>query len=344
MVYLREIIKQNRETLLQFNNLESVAYLYIINSDKLFDSNFELSPEEQIALKGYKGEDCQENEIRRIISRSPIKGVNALSNIYKLSGLYLASKSLLKGELINRFKNASIKEKYFLSKIEPDLLNNFNKNLQIESEPISLIIKNIIDDEVISNSELDNAISDVIDSDIDIQILIILEDLEKKLLQTKYLNQDANNLVRNILNNFSNAIKKITQNRRKNHNEYEINDEYDVQDILYVILKSVFPNLKDEDPIQKSGGKGTRIDLILREEEILIEVKMIKTSDYTESKFIDELKIDIESYHGSPWIKTLFCFVYDPFNKTRDIANFTDLNGIREKSGKRFNVEVIVVK
>lgn len=342
MVYLREIIKNSKEKLLQFNNIESVAYLYVVNSNNLFEDNFDLSPEEQIAIKGYKNEICETDEIKQIVSKKPIKGVSALSNIFKLSGLYLASKSLLEDELLKRHNSGSIKEKYFLSKIEPSLLDNFNDEV-FGTDSISVIIKNIINTEDICNDVLDAAVRDIINKDIDIKTLIILEDLEKKLLQTKYLNQDANNLVKNVLNNFSNAIKKIIQNRRKNHNEYEIKDEYDVQDVLYVILKSVFPNLKDEDPIQKSGGKGTRIDLILREEEILIEVKMIKASDYTESKFIDELKIDIESYHGSPWIKTLFCFVYDPFNKTRDIANFTDLNGIREKDGKRFNVETIVV-
>ncbi len=343
MVYLREIIKYNKEKLLQFNNIEVVAYLYINNPEKLFDVDFDLSPEEQIALKGYKNETCEIDKIKQIISKKPIKGVSALSNIYKLSGLYLASKSLLKAELLKRYTNGSIEDKYFLSKIEPSLSGKLNNEV-FETDSISVIIKNIINTENTQNKVLDDALSDLINNDIDIKTLIILEDLEKKLLQTKYLNQDANELVRNVLNNFSNAIKKVTQNRRKGHDNYEINDEYDVQDVLYVILKAVFPNLKDEDPIQKIGGKGTRIDLILREEEILIEVKMIKTSDYTESKFIDELKIDIESYHGSPWIKTLFCFVYDPFNKTRDIANFTDLNGMREKNGKKFNVEVIVVK
>lgn len=341
MVYLREIIKNSREALLQFNNIETVAYLYVNNPDSLFENDFDLSPEEQTALKGYRGEESIE-EVKQIVARKPIKGVSALTNIYKLSGLYLASKPLLKTELKSKFHNGNIQEKYFLSKIEPDLFDEVKQGLS-KPDSISVIIEAILNIEAISNSELDNAIQDIVVGNIDIQTLIILEDLESKLLQTKYLNQGANDLLKNILCNFSNAVKKITQSRRKNHSEYEINDEYDVQDILYVILKSVFPNLKDEDPIQKSGGKGTRIDLILREEEILIEVKMIKKSDYTESKFIDELKIDIESYHGSPWIKTLFCFVYDPFNKTRDIANFTDLNGIREKDGKRFNVEVIVV-
>lgn len=266
-----------------------------------------------------------------------------IQNIYKLSGLYLASSSFLQTELRSKFDNGNIKEKYFLSKIEDSLLEEIAQEVN-KTDSISIIINSIINIDNISNTELDNAILEIVDDEIDAQTLIILEDLESKMLQTRYLNQDANDLVKRVFNNFSNAVKKITQNRRKNHNEFEIKDEYDVQDILYVILKSVFPNLKDEDPIQKSGGKGTRIDLILREEEILIEVKMIKASDYTESKFIDELKIDIESYHGSPWIKTLYCFVYDPFNKTRDIANFTDLNGFREKDGKRFNVEVIVVQ
>ncbi|MBK8279492.1 MAG: hypothetical protein IPK94_04830 [Saprospiraceae bacterium] len=119
-------------------------------------------------------------------------------------------------------------------------------------------------------------------------------------------------------------------------------DEYDVQDISYVILKSIFPNLREEDPIPKVGGKSTKIDLILREEKILIEVKMIKAKDSNETHFIEQLKADFESYHECKWLRKLFCFVYDPYKKTRDISNFNDLNGERTKGEHNFNVEVIV--
>ena len=90
------------------------------------------------------------------------------------------------------------------------------------------------------------------------------------------------------------------------------------------------------------GATSTKIDLIIREEKILVEVKMIKEKDSDEKKFIQELKIDFESYHECKWLNKLFCFVYDPYKKTKDLSNFFDLNGDRTKSNHNFNVELIV--
>jgi hypothetical protein len=80
----------------------------------------------------------------------------------------------------------------------------------------------------------------------------------------------------------------------------------------------------------------------LRDEKILIEVKMIKGKDSNEIHFIEQLKVDFESYHECKWLKKLFCFVYDPFKKTKDISNFHDLNGNRTKGEHSFNVELII--
>ncbi len=96
-------------------------------------------------------------------------------------------------------------------------------------------------------SDLDCALQSITSAtDIDVQTQILLEDIESTLLQTKYINKNADEVVRDVLNNFSNAIQKIINGRRLNHPDFKIEDEYDVQDILYVILKSVFPNLRDE--------------------------------------------------------------------------------------------------
>ena len=50
----------------------------------------------------------------------------------------------------------------------------------------------------------------------------------------KYNNVSSTELIKNIFNNFQDAIKHLTNNRRKNHTAFEINDEYDVQDLSYL--------------------------------------------------------------------------------------------------------------
>ena len=148
--------------------------------------------------------------------------------------------------------------------------------------------------------------------------------------------------VTQILNNFGNAVKKITQERRVSHPSFKIADEYDVQDLLYVILKSVYPKLIAEDPISKVGSKSTKIDLILREQGILIEVKIINVMGNSENKIIDDLKKDIESYHVCQWLKILICFVYDPQNLIKDNHNFKQLEAPRTKNEHTFDVKIVI--
>ncbi|TPG44148.1 hypothetical protein [Flavobacterium pectinovorum] len=345
MVYLREILKHNREKLIQYKNIELAAYWHIRSFEDLPNQTFELSPEEEIALVGYKKESAEISKVIALVSKPPIKGISATSNIYKFSGLYLCAKNQLREQMIEKYQQGDLKQKYFLSKIEPSLQVQLSKEvLGLHDNSLAVLINTVFDINTVKETELNIALqSATLGADIDVQLQILLEDIENALLQTKFVNKSADEMVRDVLNNFSNAIQKIISGRRLNHPNFIIEDEYDVQDILYVILKSLFPNLRDEDPISKVGGKSTKIDLILREEKILIEVKMIKVKDSNETHFIEQLKVDFESYHQCKWMRKLFCFVYDPYKKTRDISNFNDLNGERTKGENNFNVEVIVV-
>lgn len=343
MVYLKKIIEENRDKLIRYKNIELVAYFSIVSPDKLNGYDFDLSPDEEYAFKGYKKENVSIEYILPIMSKPPVKGMNAISNIYKFSGLYLTAKDELSAQYKTKFIESDMKQKYFMSKIEPSFLPLLRKEVETISEnSISTIIKYILNDNNTSEDKIDQALIEITKDDLDVQTQILLEDLEKSLLKVKYISLEAEDLIRCILNNFSNSIQKIKV-RRKDHPPYTIEDEYDVQDILYVIIKSIFPNLRDEDAIAKVGAKSTKIDLILRDEQIMIEVKMVKMSDKNEVNFIEQLKIDIESYHQCKWLNKLFCFVYDPYRKTKDIANFHDLNGMRNKNGHEFDVEIIVV-
>jgi len=345
MVYLREIIRNNRLHILQLNNIETVAYLHATNSiSTLKEIEFDLSPEEGISLEGYSGGKVEKPVLNEIVSKESVKGIDITSNIFKLSGIYLLDRTMLQSKFEQKFNDCDLRDKYFLGKIETNLSERIIAEFKLqENNPYSVILSWIYHIGGTSDKTLNESLKKIIEDPIDVQTLLIIEDLEKVLLKTTLLNKEPEDLIRDICYNFPNAVKKINSNRRKNHPEYLIKDEYDVQDIMYVIIKSIFPNMRDEDPIEKVGGKSTKIDLILREEKILIEVKMIKEKDSNETHFIEQLKVDFESYHKCVWLNKLFCFVYDPFKKTRDISNFNDLNGDRRKGEHNYNVEVIVV-
>jgi hypothetical protein len=343
MVYLKEIIKQNKLKLLQYKNIELVAYLSITAPEELENFDIELSPEEEVSSNGYKKIAVELNKVHSIISKPPLKGIDATSNIYKFAGLYLASKTELINTLKEKYYKGDLKQKYFLSKIEPFFVSQLKDEVKrMNNDSTSILVKLCLGIDDIPEPEINNAIFEITKKEFDIQAQILIEDVDKSLLKIKFVNKSPEEVIKDVLYNFSNAVQKINKERRKGHLVFKIEDEYDVQDILYVILKSIFPNLRDEDPIPKVGASSTKIDLILREEKILIEVKMIKMKDSDEKKFIQELKIDFESYHECKWLNKLFCFIYDPYKKTKDNSNFYDLNGNRTKGEHNFNVELIV--
>jgi hypothetical protein len=345
MVYLRKILNQNKKKLIQSKNIELVAYYFIKEKQALaVKEEFELTGEESIAFKGYNEENIDPKIVTEVLSRPAVKGIDASTNIYKFCGLYLAAKETLLNTLLKKFNGSSLIQKYFLTKIEPSLSEKLSKELSNidASDHIANIIKFIQNPNNTEGEVIQEGLVSILMDELDVQKQVLLEDFERALFKPSFDNKTPEEIIKEIFYNFSNSVQKIIKGRRKGHDLFKIEDEYDVQDILYVILKSIFPSLRDEDPIPKVGSKSTKIDLILRDQGILIEVKMIKVKDTSENDFIEQLKIDFESYHQCQWLTTLFCFVYDPYKKTKDKTNFYDLNGVRTKNNKTFNIEVFV--
>ena len=282
-----------------------------------------------------------------VTGRKPIKQLDYTKNIFKLLGIYLVSGDLIREKVETKFNESPLKYKYLIGRVLPEYFERFKKHLDQSlsddasySEIMACVFLNK------SCEDIERFVSQLMGQEVDVIDLLIIEDLRRSLitrsLPTKYQNLTAREMARQVLVEFGNSVKKITRDRRKGHDFFEINDEYDVQDLLYVMLKALFPKLITEDPAPKVGVTYTKIDLIMREEEIIIEVKMIKQTDSDEKIFIGQLKNDIQSYYLYPYLKELLIFVYDPQNKTRDVQNFHALNGEQEIQGIRFNVEVIV--
>jgi hypothetical protein len=347
---LKELIAWARDKCLT-ESIQDYLYYYFFSKDSIDKKLMSIKGEiDEIAIKGYKSISIPSEEINRVISRSPVKGINYSSNIYTLIGLYLCAPQALEKDLVRKYEQSSIKHKYIISKLLPSLKENLQRyiNSLEKSDPdfdYVPIINCLIDSKFQQNNPL-VVFSKVNEHNIDMIDLIMMEEYERLLLadSSKQLinNLTINETILQVLNNFDNASRNLRDARRAGKENYKINDEYDVQDLLYVMLKPIFPNLETEDPVPKIGGRGSRIDLVLKEYGILIETKMIKNSDQNENKYIKELKEDFESYHSFPGIKNLIVFVYDPFRKTRDRNNFISLSGLRKKNEIEYHVEVIV--
>lgn len=228
----------------------------------------------------------------------------------------------------------------FFNKYEDEL---FNISSDFEDDNYYFLLKLLYKSTVLSEED-EEKIFDLLanNNNADAIDIVMYDKLLKKFTSFKYNNMSSVDLIKNIFNNFQDAIKHITTNRRKGHVPFEINDEYDVQDLTYLILRSVFQNLEFENPHFKSGGTNSKVDLMIENEGIDIELKMLKQKDKDEKEFIKQLKIDINDYASWTGLKDLIVFVYDPFDKTTNKNNFYSLQGKQTIRGVTFNVHIIV--
>lgn len=141
-----------------------------------------------------------------------------------------------------------------------------------------------------------------------------------------------------LLNNFHRAARQMA-NRYSNRSTLDINDEYDVQDLLHVFLKLYFNDVRPEDYSPSYAGRNTRVDFLLKKEKVIIEVK--KTREGLKDKQIgDELLQDIARYKNHPDCDILYCFVYDPDNFISNPRGLEeDLMG---ESSESFSVIVMI--
>lgn len=144
--------------------------------------------------------------------------------------------------------------------------------------------------------------------------------------------------IRRILSRFDLVANQLKR-RRKNKEPYVVEDEYDVQDLLHALLKVDFDDIRREEWAPSYAGGTSKIDFVLKNKGILVEVK--KTSKNTQEKEIGEqLLVDIAKYKQYPNIRTLICFIYDPEKR---IGNPKGLKHDLEKmSTKELNVEVVI--
>lgn len=165
-----------------------------------------------------------------------------------------------------------------------------------------------------------------------------LDDCESMLAILKAFNAirpaaphtDYDAILNTIFENFHTCARQLRR-RHSNRPTLEIRDEYDVQDLLNALLRLHFDDVRPEEWMPSYAGGSNRMDFLLKDEEIAIEVKM--TRDGLKDKEVGEqLLIDIVKYQAHPNCKTLYCFVYDPDGYIRNPKGLEkDLVAITDK-------------
>lgn len=116
--------------------------------------------------------------------------------------------------------------------------------------------------------------------------------------------------VKEILNGFHRFVLQL-QKRHGQRKTLQIEDEYDVQDALHALLKLHFKDIRAEEYTPSYAGGSSRIDFLLSDNQIAIEVKMTRTS--LKDKHVgDQAAVDIVRYQAHPKCRHVIFFIYDP--------------------------------
>jgi hypothetical protein len=90
-----------------------------------------------------------------------------------------------------------------------------------------------------------------------------------------------------------------------------IEDEYDVQYLFRGILAMTFPDVRVEDATKEVAGRGARIDFVLPDERVLIEIKRPRNAAHARD-LGGEVAEDFLRYRGHRDARLLVVLVYDP--------------------------------
>ncbi len=125
-------------------------------------------------------------------------------------------------------------------------------------------------------------------------------------------------------------VARQLRSRHDSRATLEVEDEYDVQDLLHALLKTSFDDVRAEEWTPSYAGKSARVDFLLKESKLVIETK--KTSKSLGVKGIgDQLLVDIMRYKSHPDCGRLICFVYDPEGRIGNPKSIeTDLTGTHD--------------
>jgi hypothetical protein len=105
-------------------------------------------------------------------------------------------------------------------------------------------------------------------------------------------------------------VARQLRRRHDGRDTLSINDEYDVQDLYHSLLRIFFADVRPEEWTPSYAGSATRIDFLLPEHGLAIEIKHSRKS-MSKKTLGDELTVDVAHYGKHPGVRHLVCLVFD---------------------------------
>jgi len=140
--------------------------------------------------------------------------------------------------------------------------------------------------------------------------------------------------IANALENGPRTNKKV-----KIGKSIKIVDEYDVQLIIYPFLILNFQDVRPEEYTPSYAGSSTKIDFLLKIEELAIESKITR-KNHGEKEIRNELLVDIATYKNHGDCKGLVCFIYDRDQLFKNKTGF--IRDLEHGSTAKFQVRVFI--
>ncbi len=145
-------------------------------------------------------------------------------------------------------------------------------------------------------------------------------------------------LLEETLGRFHKVVIQLGR-RHNGRQSLKVKDEYDVQDLLHALLKALFDDVRAEEVVPSYAGAAARLDFLLKEEQIGVEVKMA-SAKLRDKEVGEQLLIDIGRYQAHQNCKNLICLVYDPHSHIKNAAGLQ--RDLSKKHGT-MNVRVLIV-
>ena len=144
--------------------------------------------------------------------------------------------------------------------------------------------------------------------------------------------------LRLVCDRFHRVVVQLRR-RREDRPTLDVDDEYDVQDLLHALLKLYFDDVRPEEWTPSYAGSSARMDFLLKDAGIVVEVKRTRRG-LADREIGKQLIEDAAHYAQHSDCAHLVCFIYDPEER---LANPTGLKSDVEKQSREgFAVEVII--
>lgn len=148
-------------------------------------------------------------------------------------------------------------------------------------------------------------------------------------------------LVERICQRLPQAARILGARTRQGKPNFELRDEYDVQDLLHAVLRAYLKYSVREDPLPKvASAKSGKADISIEELGVIIEIKFVRRPE-DQRRVFEEYSQDLLLYARWPHLKNLIYLIYNS-GDLLDPEAFEKLSGEHEIDGTRFSVSIVL--